>query len=117
MTFYYFKERPSVEFLRFWGKNFCGWQVLQIKPFILAWIIHSKIKMFLILTAFKTWAKNVLKFDIISKYVENQIFCGNFSEKTFAIADRLRTFCRRNFCGFGQKMQNFLPQTLSSLIK
>jgi len=37
-----------------------------------------------------------------------------FAEKTFAV-DGLRTFCGRNFCGFGQKTQIFLPQTLSSL--
>jgi len=30
------------------------------------------------------------------------MFFVNFAEKTFAV-DRLRIFCRRNFCGFGEK--------------
>jgi len=37
--------------------------------------------------------------------------------KNFAVG-RLWTFCGRKFCGFRQKtqkLQNFLPQTLSSL--
>jgi len=49
--------------------------------------------------------------------IRKNYFFRKFCGKTFAV-DILWTFCRRNFCGFGQKtpkLQNFLPQTLSSL--
>jgi len=36
------------------------------------------------------------------KVMKNYFFFINFEETTFAV-NRLWTFCRRNFCRFGQK--------------